>query len=1098
MTDGEFVLPTGTVTLLLADVEGSTRRWEADPDAMRSAIVSLNELVDDAIGRHDGVRPVEQGEGDSFVAAFARATDALACAVCIQQQLLGSEIRLRIGLHTGEVQRRDETNYVGQTINRTARLRDIAHGGQTVLSQTAHDLVVDRLLEGVTLCDLGVHRLKDLARPERVFQLCHPDVPSEFPRLRSLDSLPHNLPQQRTSFIGRDAELSEVRALLTPGSLVTLVGSGGCGKTRLALQVAAEALNDHPDGAWFADLAAVVEPSAVPAQVAACFGLREGLGLTPTQSLCAYLEQRRALLILDNCEHVADAAATLADALLAGCPQLTLLATSRQPLGLDGEITWRVPSLAVPADDGPPGIAGVSSSAAAELFVERARRARPGFELTERNAEAVAQICRRLDGIPLAIELAAARSRVFTPVQIADGLAERFRLLTGGARTAMPRQQTLEASIDWSHQLLTDPERAVLRQLSVFAGDFTFEAAEDVCAGGDVERHQVLDLLSLLVDKSLVVADEDAERARYRMLDTVRAYARARLVESGAEPSALLRHRNHYLSLVEDAEHHLEGPGQVEWMGRLAQDYPNIRAALQYSLERREADALARLASALVLLWITRGPASEGAEWLDTALALGADLPPARRAKTYCARAIVAAVTFDIATGTSAVHEGLALAEQTDDQRLLVRLKLAKADVASMAQVPTPVTVEAVELARKSGDSWAVAQALQIHAVSLLLTDAPGARSALQESISLAQASGNIVGVQLALAFLSAALEYSGQFADAERAAREALHLCEQNVNAMSLTLSLGTLAEVLLFTGDTDAAIDGAERLERTGRELGYPMFAHWAARVRGMAALAEGRISDALALLEQAAATSFLPTARATCLVRLAEAELASGALESAQRHLDEAIAASEAAQYRWGLGSALVVEARVARVRHAFHDAAHATRRALTVAAAASVSDVVAEAIEVLAGVTLEAGDLEGAARYFGAARAVRDTTGYVLSLTERDDDISRLRCALEPPRFAEAYESGRGLSIDEAVAYANRGSGKRGGPSTGWDSLSPAEAQIVELVTAGMTNPEIGQRMFVSHRTVQTHLTHIFAKLGVTSRTELAAAAVRRNG
>ncbi len=434
---------------------------------MTGAVVGLNELVDELVGRHDGVRPVEQGEGDSFVAAFSRARDAVACALGIQRGLSGGPLRVRMGIHAGDVLTRDSGNCCGSD-HRSEPLgsRNLAHGDQTVLSQTAADLCVDSLPEGVSLRDLGVHRLKDLSRPEwGGFQLCHPEVESRSV-LRSLDAHRHNLPVQRTSLIGRRGEIVEVNQLVAGSPLVTLVSSGGCGKTRLALHVAAEALDDFPDGVWLADLAAVADAGVVPTHVAQMFSLDPGPGLTAGDGLVAYLAELSVLLVLDNCEHVLEVAADLADRLVSSCPGVRILATSRQGLGLPGEVTWRVPSLALPDDDTPKGVIGVSACEAVQLFTERAGRARPGFVLSEVNAAAVSEICRRLDGIPLAIELAAARVRVFTPAQIATALDERFQILTGAPRTALPRQQTLEASIDWSYQLLTDLEQIVFRRVA--------------------------------------------------------------------------------------------------------------------------------------------------------------------------------------------------------------------------------------------------------------------------------------------------------------------------------------------------------------------------------------------------------------------------------------------------------------------------------------------------------------------------------------------------------------------------------------------------------------------------------------------------------
>jgi predicted ATPase/class 3 adenylate cyclase len=518
------LLPTGTVTLVLADVEGSTRLWETQPDEMTAALARFNQTLSKVIAAFGGVRPVEQGEGDSFVAAFARASDAVACALELQRTPL-APIRLRIGMHTGEVQLRDEGNYAGPTINRTARLRDLAHGGQTVLSGATEDMAVDRLPAGAWLTDLGTHQLRDLPRPERVVQLCHPDLRNDFPPLRTPKSVgAHNLPLHLTSFVGRGAQMTDLEKLLVDNRLVTLTGAGGAGKTRLGVEIAARIAAEFGDGAWYVDLAPITHPGVVTVTVARALGLPDQPGRSTMDTLLRFVRDRQMLVVLDNCEHLLDASAELVVALLVAAPGLTLLATSREPIGVAGEVSWRVPSLSL-ADE------------AIELFVDRARRARPDFAVEDDNAATLAEICRRLDGMPLAIELAAARVRALSPADILEGLRDRFRLLTGGARTAVRRQQTLRASVDWSHALLTEPERVLFRQLAVFLGGFDLDAAQAVAGGGDVERYQVLDLLALLVDKSLVVAENTGGRMRYRLLEMVRQYALEKLGESGeADP----------------------------------------------------------------------------------------------------------------------------------------------------------------------------------------------------------------------------------------------------------------------------------------------------------------------------------------------------------------------------------------------------------------------------------------------------------------------------------------------------------------------------------------------------------------------------------
>ena len=600
-------LPTGTVTLLLADVEGSTRLWETQPEAMQAAVGRLDRTLSDAVATHGGVRPVEQGEGDSFVIAFPRAADGVACALELQRAPL-APIKLRIGVHTGDVQLRDEGNYIGPTINRTARLRDLAHGGQTVLSGATEPLVVDQLPPDVSLIDLGTHPLRDLPRPERVVQLCHPDLHNEFPALRTVNTLAtEHLPTQLTSFIGRQREMSGIRDALADNRLVTLTGAGGAGKTRLAVQIAANTATDYADGVWYVDLAPITHPDVVPVTVARALGLPDQPGQPTMDVLLRFIRDRQMLMLLDNCEHLLDASAEMITGLLGACPALTLLTTSREPIGVAGEVSWRVPSLSL-ADE------------AIELFSDRARRTKPEFRVTADNANTVTEICRRLDGLPLAIELAAARVRALSLTEIRDSLHDTFRLLTGGARTSVRRQQTLRASVDWSHALLSEPEQVLFRRLAAFFGGFDVDAAQSVAGSGDVERYQVLDQLTLLVDKSLVVADDNPHSTtRYRLLETVRQYAQEKLGESREGDAVRVRHRDHYTAaaaLVDTptADHER----RIEWAEA---EMDNLRGAFAWSLENSDAELALALASSLQPLWLTRGRIQEGLAWLGTALA---------------------------------------------------------------------------------------------------------------------------------------------------------------------------------------------------------------------------------------------------------------------------------------------------------------------------------------------------------------------------------------------------------------------------------------------------------------------------------------------
>ncbi len=648
-------LPTGTVTFLFTDIEGSTQLWERQPDAMRSALARHDQILRDVIGRQGG--GVFKTVGDSFCAAFATATDALEAALTAQKALGAEEragglrLRVRMALHTGAAEERDG-DYFGQALNRVARLLSAAHGGQTLVSAATHQLVRDALPPGVTLGHLGEHRLRDLSRPEQVFQLCHPELPHEFPPLRGMNhpGLPNNLPQQLTSFIGRERELATVKGLLGSHRLVTLAGSGGCGKTRLALQAAADVLEDYPNGAWLVELGSLSDPALVAQAVVSALGLREQAGQTPTQTLAECLKPKTMLLILDNCEHLLPACADLADALLRACPQVTLLASSREALGIAGEQTYRVPSLSVPDPRQLATVESLSGYESVRLFLDRATLSRPDFRLTAPNAPALASVCQRLDGIPLAIEMAAARVRSLSVEEIAGKLDSRFRLLTGGSRTALPRQQTLRALIDWSYSLLNAQEKRLLNRLAVFAGGWTLEAAEQVCVGADptgdmIEDWEALDLLGSLVDKSMALAETQGKGTRYRLLETVRQYARERLHESGEADAVRAQHRDWCLAFAEAPSAPGEPWRYEPWCqncDRLLAEQDNLRAAWAWCHEAErqgaegpeEIEAGFRLAATLFEMWASLEHFLEGRAFLAPMLSrrgMGA----ATRARLY-------------------------------------------------------------------------------------------------------------------------------------------------------------------------------------------------------------------------------------------------------------------------------------------------------------------------------------------------------------------------------------------------------------------------------------------------------------------------------
>jgi predicted ATPase/class 3 adenylate cyclase len=594
------VLPTGTVTFLFTDLAVSTRLWDLEPDRMQEALARHDEILREGVVAHGG--QVVKGRGDGVHAVFATADAAVRAAIDCQLAMdaevwaVSEPLRVRIGLHTGVAQLR-EADYFGSAVNRAARLMDLAHGGQIVCSQATADLARDVLAEGVTLVDLGEHRLRDLSRPERVFQVGAAGLERQFAPLASVDSFPGNLPLQVSSFIGREQESDLTIAALGEARVVTLTGVGGVGKTRLALQVAAEVLPGFREGAWLVELAGVRDPEGVVDAFAALFRVSARSGQSLVEALVEFFGTKQLLLVVDNCEHLLDPVAELIDEFRHSCPGVVVLATSREGLALPGERILAVPSLSAPGVDA--ALDAVAVSQAVRLFVDRAQAADATFALGAENAPAVVRVCRRLDGVPLAIELAAARVNVMSPTELAAGLDHRFDVLAGGRRGAVKRQQTLRATIDWSYDLLDDAQQRLLARFAVFANSCTRDAAEHVCAADPIEARAVFGLLSDLVDRYLVVAERGGRGTRYRLLETIREYAEERLAEQGETTALRARHGEYYLEFARAAAAEFAGPQQIDAGQRLTAERDNVLAAMQYAVDTDNVDLAFELLSSM-------------------------------------------------------------------------------------------------------------------------------------------------------------------------------------------------------------------------------------------------------------------------------------------------------------------------------------------------------------------------------------------------------------------------------------------------------------------------------------------------------------------
>jgi predicted ATPase/class 3 adenylate cyclase len=616
--------PTGTVTFLFTDIEGSTKLAREHPEEWEAAQRGHHKLLREAIESNNGF--VFQIIGDAFCAAFYRAGDALKAAYraqrAMQSQAWGDiRIRVRMGIHTGEAEVQGNEYHGYLALSLVQRLMSAGYGGQVLVSGAAENLLRGQLPNDLTLRDLGRHNFKDVPQPVRVFQVVAPGLEAEFPPLRVVHSHPNNLPTQLTSFVGREKELAEIQKLLLNTHILTLIGPGGTGKTRLSIQAASALLDRFPDGLWLVELAPILDPLLIPRVTAMSMGLRDEPQRPVIDMLCDYLQEKNMLIILDNCEHLVDACARMADRILHVAPSVRILVSSREALGIGGEVTYRVPSLGLPDLEHLPSVESLSQYEAVKLFIDRAQAAIPVFSVTNENAPAVAQICHRLDGIPLAIELAAAKIRILSVEKIARRLDDRFRLLTGGSRTALERHQTLRAAIDWSYNLLPTAEQVLFRRLSVFIGGSTLEAAESVCADEAVKSAEVLDVLEQLINKSLVLMEATQDETRYSMLETIRQYANEKLVEAVESEALRNRHLEYFLRLAETAEPHLIRPDQLEWLTKLDTDYENLRLTLEWALTKESAEPSLRLCAALGWFWWVRRYLLEGTKWLEKALA---------------------------------------------------------------------------------------------------------------------------------------------------------------------------------------------------------------------------------------------------------------------------------------------------------------------------------------------------------------------------------------------------------------------------------------------------------------------------------------------
>ena len=1021
-------LPSGTLTLLFTDIEGSTSLLAQVGEHYPAVLTEYRHLLRTACRQWNGHEVDTQG--DAFFAVFARATDALSAAVQIQRAIAAHLwpneviVRVRMGLHTGEPQLSAE-GYVGLDVHRAARIMSAAHGGQVLFSQTTRDLVDHELPDGVSLRGLGAHRLKDLEHPHPLYQLVIANLPATFPPLRTLDTHPNNLPVQLTTLIGREQEVATVQKLLLREDirLLTLTGPGGIGKTRLGLQVAAE-LSDHfTDGVFFVNLAPLSDPALVIPTIANTLNIKESAGQSPLDQLKVALGDKHLLLLLDNFEQVLNAASQVNELLLAS-PKLKIIVTSRAVLHVRGEQEFAVPPLAVPDSSHVTDLVALSQYEAVALFISRAQAVKPDFQLTNANAPAVAAICARLDGLPLAIELAAARIKLLPPQALLSRLSQRLQVLTSGARDVPARQQTLRNTIEWSYNLLNVEEQCLFRRLSVFVGGCTLQAAEVLGNAGNDLRIDVLEVVTSLLDKSLLQHVEQTNgEPRLMMLEMVREYALEALVASEEMEAIRKAHAAYYLILTEQAEPELRGPQQAAWLDQLERDYNNLRAALQWLLEQGEQEQALRLGSALWRFWDMRGPVREGRDFLEQALVGNhQDVAQLVRAKALMVAAELALFQDYVERAALLCEEGLALF-------------------------------------RSLGDTAGCANVLALSGfVARMRGNLNAARSLAEQALALSRETGDKASIADSLHFLGVILIERGEYLRAHTVFEERLLLLKEVGNKEGIAGSLFQLAQLLFFSmGDEERMRSLLQESLTLWQEVGTQEGTAAWLYLAGLIALNQGDTASAHRLLEM-------------CV---------QSYREMGDRH--------SIADGLSVLGKVVYTEGDLVAARLLYEE---------SLAISGEIGDklVIAPGLEGLACVVAGQGELAWAVQLWGAAASLREAVGFPLSPFERtlyEHAVAAVRAQLGEKNFAADWAEGRSMTPEQALSAQGSALVPASTPPTKSAPTYPAgltarEVEILGLVAQGLTDAQVAERLVISPRTVNWHLTTIYSKLGVSSR------------
>lgn len=1024
-------LPSGTVTFLFTDIEGSTKLAQEHPDAMPAILARHNEILNRAIEAHNGF--VFQIVGDSFSAAFHSASDALNAALDAQRKLHNevwtpAPIKVRMGLHTGMAQLNETKQYSSYaTLASTQRIMSAGHGGQILLSGATRELTRDSLPANVELSDLGERRLKDLLQAEHLYQLNAPGLLSTFPPLKTIDTFLNNLPTQLTTFIGREKEIAEVKQELEFHRLVTLTGSGGAGKTRLSLQVGAQCVEQFTNGVWFVELAALTDPSLIIGAVMSAFSLQEKDN--DLNALAKHIGNQATLLILDNCEHLIADCARLAEHLLKTCPNLRILASSREAFGIAGEHPYQVPSLPFPDPKHLPELDEIAKYESVQLFVERVKTYHPAFSLTDGNASALAQICFRLDGIPLALELAAARVKVMSVEQLASRLGDVFNLLTSGSRTALPRQQTLRALIEWSYDLLSESERSLFRRLAAFSGGWSLEAAEAICSteGGEA----VLDDLARLVDKSLVVKEEFDGEARFHMLATIRQYAEYKLFAAEEVEEVKNRHRDWFMQLAATAEPKLRTGEQLTWLDRLEMEHDNLRAAIKWSLEQKHIEEALRISSALAYFWEIHGHGDEGRNWLDQALTLEAQ---SGERKYPFAWATAVDGHFSLAwlqpnanQYQSRLEEALDIFRKHGDAFWVGRV------LYHLAYIPHLETgdLEAAKSKYQAGfdsyktinDKWGMGECLHCIAhVEEMQGNTTKAHELYNQSLEALNPIGDRYSLYHPMGDTAHIALNKGDLSTARRILEESVRAFEELGNRQWTSTSINRLTDVFCEQGDYESARQINQRNLEVQRETNSLEQLGWSTELTGKIELAEGNTSlarqlynEALAMAEKRNADYSIGFVKASLgLIDCYEGNYARGkeAIEMGIEKVRKinALHAIPLLTYR---SHALWLEKDIQGAAQSYRDTIKELQGNYFFIR-------IPECLEGLGKIAVVQNQPERAARLFGAAEALREKMGTPIPPIQRADHNAHVRIISVPSEAP--WSHGSAMTMEQAIAYA----------------------------------------------------------------------------